>query len=227
MEKQNNRLMQLIKLNPSLNIISVNDSSFEKYGKILNLNCEKDLIKKMEEDTEIPQTGNVYVPYVRNWENKNIINELSQYYEEKIELGYCNGQNVMLNALEWHNCNEIDVFATDALLFLAKTQDLENYQLNSNQIKAFFVEKGTSVLLYNDTLHFSPCKTEKTGFKTMIILSDQTNTDLEENTTKPENYLDSLLLKKNKYIICHKEAENLTKQGVKANIIGENFCLNI
>lgn len=232
MSEMNSTLKNLQKLNPTLNIESVFEKSFLEYGNILNLKCQNDLISKLNKDTDIPENGNIYKAFIREWEDKEIIDELSSYYEDKIEIGYCNGQNTALNALEWHNCDEINVYSTDVVLFLAKVKDLnKSYSLDSKDVKAFYVPKNTSILLFKDTLHFSPCKTEKSGFKAIIVLSDYTNTELEEDESlklkNSSNIIDSLIFKKNKYLICHKDATHLTKQGVKANITGSNYNLNI
>jgi len=231
MDDKLSKIKKLQQLNSNIEILDVFNPEFEKYGKILNLNCSKNLIEKINKETTIPSQGNEYIAYIRDWEEKEIVEELKSYYDTNIEIGYCNGQNTKLNALEWHDCNEINIFATDALLFLAKMEDLENFKLDSNKVKAFFLEKGTSILMYNDTLHFAPCKVEDKGFKAIVVLSDLTNTELDvqtiNKTNESEKHMDSLLFKKNKFIICHEEAGNLTKQGVQANINGENYNLNI
>ena len=232
MTSTDTKLTHLQTLNPELNIESIFQDSFIKYGSILDLKCKDNLITKLEKDTTIPETGNIYKPFVREWEEKEIKSELSHLYDEAIEIGYCNGQNTKLNALEWHNCNEVNVYGTDVVLFLAKLDDLsDDYNLESSKIKTFFVPKNTSILLFNDTLHFSPCKVDKGGFKAIIILSDATNTELEASDiayiNKSNKNLDSLILKKNKFIICHREAANLIQQNVKANINGINLSLNI
>ncbi|MGD1821856.1 MAG: DUF4867 family protein [Pleomorphochaeta sp.] len=231
MESTKSKIEKIQKLNPNIEILNVSDSIFEKYGKILDLKCKNKLIDKLINETAIPNEGNVYKAFVRSWEEKDVVEELSTFYDEKIEIGYCNGQNTKLNALEWHDCDEINIFSTDALLFLAKIEDLENYKLNSKKVKAFYVEKNTALLMYKDTLHFAPCKIEDSGFKAIVVLSDLTNTELDIQTInkskEDQNSLNSLLFKNNKFIICHEEATNLTNQGVQANINGENYNLKI
>lgn len=227
----NEKIVKLQSLNPNFKIYDINSNEFKNYGRILNLKCSSSLIKKLENETNIPNEGNIYRAYVRDWEEKEIVEELKKYYDGAIEIGYCNGQNTKLNALEWHDCNEINIFSTDAILFLAKLDNLNNFKLDSNKIKAFFVEKGTSILMNSDTLHFAPCKVDKNGFKAIIILSDLTNTELDvkpiDYKEDSENKMKALLFKKNKFIICHEEATNLTNQGVQANINGENYNLKI
>lgn len=230
MQDNNSTLLKLKKLNPSINIESVFDKTFNPFGQILNLNCSSKLLSKLEKDTDIPEVGNIYKPFIREWEDEEIVNELSQYYDKKIEIGYCNGQNTKLNALEWHDCPEINIYSRDVVLFLSTLDNLDNsFSLNSKSVKTFFVPKNTAILLYNTTLHFAPCKVDKDGFKAIIILEDQTNTEIEDNSTlfNTGNPFNSLIFKKNKYIICHQDATNLTNQNVKANIKGINLNLNI
>ncbi len=230
MQNENSTLQKLKKLNPSINIISVFDKTFSSFGQILNLNCTSKLLSKLENNTEIPNSGNIYKPFVRDWEDEEIVKELSPFYDKKIEIGYCNGQNTKLNALEWHNCDEINIYSRDVVLFLSTLDDLDNsFSLNSKNVKTFFIPKNTAILLYKTTLHFSPCKVNKDGFKAIIILEDQTNTEIDNSSTSIEddNPFNSLIFKKNKYIICHKDATNLINQNVQANIKGVNLTLNI
>ena len=228
MNINNTKLTVLKKLNPSLEIESVFSSSFNEYGKILNLNCRDKLLKKLDSETQIPNKGNIYTPFVRNWEDKETVDEIFPYFNEKIEIGYCNGQNTSLNALEWHCCDEINIYATDAILFLAKLTDFDKEQkIDSSKVKTFFVPKNTAILLLKSTLHFSPCKVDQGGFKAIIILSNLTNTELKNTTILGNEKYKEFLFKKNKYIICHKDFSTLTVQNVKANLVGKNLNLKI
>ena len=40
------------------------------------------------------------------------------YGELPIQIGYCNGHNELLNAVEYHRSSEINLAATDAVLIL-------------------------------------------------------------------------------------------------------------
>lgn len=227
-----NKLVRIQKLNRELNIKSVFDESFALYGKPISLKTQKPLLNYLDKDTLIPEKGNIYIPSVKQWEKDYIVEELSPYFKNEVQIGYCNGQNTLLNALEWHNCDEINVYATDAVLFLATIEDLdENFILDESKIKSFFVPRNTSILLYNTTLHYSPCKVNPSGFKAIIVLEKETNTDIDEEykqlLEKSEDKYKSIVLKKNKYIICHEEATNLTENNVKVGIKGQNLKLNI
>ena len=42
-----------------------------------------------------------------------------------IQIGYCNGNNHLLNAVEYHRSSEINVAATDLILLIGSEQDIE------------------------------------------------------------------------------------------------------
>ena len=79
------------------------------------------------------------------------------YTETKI--GYCNGDNHKLNALEYHRSSELDIAQTDLILLLGMQQDIENGDIyDTSKVEAFLVPAGTGVELYATTLRYAPCK---------------------------------------------------------------------
>ena len=106
---------------------------------------------------------------------------------------------------------------TPLVLFLGLVWDIENGKIDSSKFKAFYLPAGTVVEVYSTTLHFCPCKVEENGFGCVVALPTDTNTDL---SVKQEN---SLLFRRNKWIICHVDNETLKNRGVVAGITGENF----
>ena len=75
-----------------------------------------------------------------------------------IQVGYCNGSNYLLNAVEYHRDSEVNVALTDLILILGKEQDIEadgTYQ--TEKMEAFLVPAGTVVEVYATTLHYAPC----------------------------------------------------------------------
>ena len=100
-----------------------------------------------------------------------------------IEIGYCNGTNTKLNCYEYHRDSEIDIAADDAILLVAKLQDVENGIIDSSKTEAFLCPKGTAVELYSTTLHYAPCSAKKgEGFRVAIVLPKYTNFDMPEIT---------------------------------------------
>jgi len=217
------RLAELNKLNPGLNIKDVRENSFIKYGRLIE-NYDLSVISNyLKEKTEIPERGNTYQPDLAALAESQIKKDLENdfYGEMPIEIGYCNGKNQHLGALEYHKGAEINIAVTDLILLLGKVQDIENGKYNSENVEAFFLKKGTAVEIYGTTLHFAPCKTEKAGFKCAVILPDQTNLALEKSKN------DDFLFAKNKWLLAHPENKRMIEKGAKAAIYGPNIKVEI
>ena len=147
----------------------------------------------------------VYVASEPKLEALAVMKELTDktYGELPIQIGYCNGHNRKLNALEYHRSSEVDVAATELVLMLGKQQDItEDFTYDTSRVKAFRVPAGTAVELYATTLHYAPCHTEKDGFQCTIILPKGTNLDLEKDHQGGE---DGHLTAKNKWLLGHPE----------------------
>lgn len=203
-------------------IHSVFSADFKPYGRVLTGYDFSDLIKYMENETPIPESGNIYVPSVEKMENYPIYETVKNtvFGESPIQIGYCNGRNTTYNGFEYHKSPEINVAVTDFMLVLGASYEIENNTYKTEQAKVFFVPKGTAVEMYGTTLHLSPCRVCDSGFKDVVILPKGTNTPLENKIITDEE--SKLLLQKNKWVIAHPEREPLIKQGAVAGLIGEN-----
>ena len=90
-----------------MDIWNVSDSRFKKYGRVIKGYDCSELIKAM---AELPLPNDVvYVAAEPKLEVLALFNELQnrEFGGLPIELGYCNGHNVMLNAVEYHRSSEI------------------------------------------------------------------------------------------------------------------------
>ncbi|MDE6419275.1 MAG: DUF4867 family protein, partial [Lachnospiraceae bacterium] len=144
------------------------------------------------------------------------------YGELPIEIGYCNGNNAMLNALEYHRSSEINVAATDAILMVGAQQDItDDFTYDTSLIEAFLVPAGTAVEIYATTLHYAPCNQNGKGFKVGIVLPKGTNYPLEK---KHEGWEDSLITATNKWLIGH--AEGGLPEGAHIGLIGKNLNID-
>ena len=57
-----------------------------------------------------------------------------------VQIGYCNGHNSKLNAVEYHRSSEINVAATDAILILGLLADVaEDFTYDTSKMEAFLV----------------------------------------------------------------------------------------
>ena len=214
-------LERLNKVN-DVKVHSVFSPDFKAFGRVLSGYDFSDLVTYTEENTEIPESGNIYVPSVEKMENYPIYETVKNtvFGESPIQIGYCNGRNTTYNGFEYHKSPEINVAVTDFMLVLGASYEIENNTYKTEQAKVFFVPKGTAVEMYGTTLHLSPCRVCDSGFKDVVILPKGTNTPLENKIITDEG--SKLLLQKNKWVIAHPEREPLIKQGAVAGLIGEN-----
>lgn len=206
-------------------ILSVRDTRFESYGRIIDGFDFSELLDYMEEQTEIPENGNIYTASVSEMENTDIAEKVKNliYGEMPIEIGYCNGRNTTYNGFEYHKGSEINIAVTDFMLVLGHSWEIKENTYKTEDAKVFFVEKGTAIEMYQTTLHLSPCRVCDEGFKDIVILPRGTNTPLEKKEQcLCENSEGRLLLQKNKWVIAHPEREPLIRQGAYPGLLGEN-----
>lgn len=206
-----------------MQIYSVTDPKFKKYGKIVKDIDFSELIAKMEECTPLPD-GVEYVPGLAELEALPVMQELSEkaYGEMPIQIGYCNGHNCMLNALEYHRDSEINIAATDAILMLGWQPDVtDDFTYDTSLVEAFLVPKGTAVEVYATTLHYAPCGVDGAGFKVGIVLPKGTNLDLAKAHAGGE---DGHLTAVNKWLIGHPEGG--LPEGSPLGLIGKNLNVN-
>lgn len=206
-----------------MEIKKVNDLEFKKYGQVLkNYNCEE-IIEKMK---KMPLPLDViYEPSVKDLEESEIFKELMEreFGGLPIQIGYCNGNNNMLNAVEYHRSSEINIAVTDLILLLGWQPDInEDHTYDTSKIEAFLVPAGTIIEVFATTLHYAPCNADKNGFRCVVVLPRDTNMPLEHNIEK--NGEDALLFAKNKWLIGHKDTD-LGKQGAFIGLYGDNISL--
>lgn len=205
-----------------MKIQSIMDEAYKAYGRVFDGFDVARLISAMKE-TEAPADAVVYYPSIAELEKLPIADDIknSLFGGLEIQLGYCNGTNNKLNAMEYHRNSEFGVAASDLILLLGKQQDIEeDFSYDSAKVEAFFVPEGTVYEMYATTLHYAPCSVDGKPFRNVVILPAGTNTELEvSDRAYPE---DKLLTAKNKWLIAHAEA---AIEGAVNGIWGENIAL--
>ncbi len=210
-------IKKLKQLNPELEFYDIHSDEFKKYGRVLDIDtasfvsaCEK--IKR-------PDSGTAY---------KMSENELEKLFESEkireitcggteVQIGLCHGYNRFLNALEYHKSSEVNIAATPLVLLLGLEYEMEGNNYPSDKLKAFYLEKGDAVEVFSTSLHYCPCEVDDGGFSLVVSLPKGTNGELDKK------YSDRLLTGKNKWLICHKDADNLVKSGAYPGIYGKNY----
>lgn len=211
-----------------MEIKKVTDAAFKKYGRVISHVDVAELVAALKE-TPIPADV-VYEPSVESLEKLPVKEELSSviYGEMPIQIGYCNGHNKKLNALEYHRDSEINIAAEDAVLMLGSLQDAKaDFTYDTSKVEAFLVPAGTAVEIYATTLHYAPCHVEDGGFQVAVVLPKGTNYELKTAHAKVENGKapneDALLAAVNKWLIGH--AEGGLPEGSFLGLKGENLSL--
>ena len=204
-------------------VLSVFDPAFAPYGRVLE-GCDFSRADEyMLEKTDIPESGNIYVPSVPELEESELKSDIENtlYGSMPVQIGFCNGRNTTYNGFEYHKCSEINYAVTPFMLVLGHVWDIRDNTYDIRSAQVFFVPAGTAIEMYQTTLHLSPCRVCDEGFKDIVILSRGTNTPLEYKKTNadPESVL---LPQRNKWVIAHPEREPLIKQGAHPGVIGEN-----
>lgn len=203
-----------------MEIKKITDSAFRKYGRVVQGIDFSDLVEAIKKETPLPE-GVAYEPSIKALEVTTAAKALQKktYGELPIEVGYCNGHNYKLNAIEYHRSSEINVAATDAVLIVGMQQDItDDFTYDTSLMEAFLVPEGTAVEIYATTLHYAPCSANEGGFKVGIVLPAGTNYPLEESHAEWE---DALITAKNKWLIGH--AEGGLDAGAHIGLIGKNL----
>lgn len=188
-----------------MEILKVTDKAFQTYGKVIQGIDVSDLLEALK---ETPQPDDVvYVASDEKLEACPCVGKIgySLYGGMPIQVGYCNGNNVLLNAVEYHRDSEVNVAQTDMILILGKEQDIEeDGTYDTGKMEAFLVPAGTVIEVYATTLHYAPCNVDGKKFRAAVILPKGTNTEapMPQNNTKE----DKLLFARNKWLIAHEEA---------------------
>ena len=195
-----------------MHILSVKDPAFRKYGRVITNVDFTQLVEEMKK-TPVPD-GVVYEPGINALEALPVKKELETitYGEMPVQIGYCNGHNSKLNAVEYHRSSEINVAATDAILILGLLADVaEDFTYDTSKMEAFLVPAGTGV--------------DGQGFQVAIVLPQGTNYPLEGAHQKVEQGKapseDALLAATNKWLIGH--AEGGLPEGSFLGLVGENL----
>ncbi len=204
-----------------ITIKKITDSAYRRYGKVVNGYELDDLFEAMKA-TPVPEDV-VYVGSVPALEQTKAAKAFGDRFfgGMPIQVGYCNGHNSLMNALEYHRNCEINVAVTDQIILVGALQDVtDDFTYDTSLAEAFFVPAGTVFQMYETTLHYAPCGADGKGFQNVVILPKGTN---EECTPDPDAVgEDKLRTHVNKWLIAHPDAKI---PGAWNGLIGENISV--
>ena len=191
-----------------MDIKNVLDEAFKEYGRVVSGKFDLTKIIEIMETTDAPEDSVIYFPSIKELEELTIADEIRKSFfgELPMQIGYCNGTNSKLNALEYHRNSEIGIAITDLILLVGKQQDIESdFSYDTSKVEAFYVKAGEIVEMYATTLHYAPCSVNGKPFRNIVILPQGTNTELEIEMNNMEE--DKLMTAKNKWLIAHEDAK--------------------
>ena len=168
-----------------MKVYEITDEKFKKYGRVIRDADAAGILEAMK-STPCPREVE-YVPSLKALEEAKGAKETaaSLFGGMPVQIGYCNGHNKKLNAVEYHRNSEINVAVTDLVLLIGHQQDIEpDHTYDTSKIEAFLVPAGTGIEVYATTLHYAPCHVNEGGFQCVVVLPKGTNTDLTFQTEK-------------------------------------------
>lgn len=212
-----------------MQVIPITDPSFGPYGRVLDKIPEricKAIMAALEEHTPLPDEGADYVmedPALRAVP-EGVELECAFFGGKPGQLGWCNGHNTVMNAMEYHRSSELNLPTRDIIVLLALREDLdENYHLDADKVKAFLVPAGTCFEMFSGTLHYAPCQATPEGFRNLVLLPAGTN------GPKPDFFVDfedgELIWATDKWLVAHPDAPEAA-QGAFVGIDGENWDIS-
>lgn len=204
--------------------VPVSDPSFSKFGRAVTGYDFRELLNALR-NTPLPNVGTLYAASDESLESLPVFEDLQEreFGGLPIQIGYCNGTNHMLNALEYHRSSEVNIAGTDLILLVGLRQDLHlgNFTYDTSLVRAFLVPAGTAVELYATTLHYAPCCAGG-AFYDAVVLPRGTNLALREKPAPVSE--DRLLTAKNKWLVAHPES-GLGQEGAFLGLKGENITI--
>ncbi len=207
-----------------MKLISVFDPCFQEYGRIVT---EFDCAQLLEAMKSSPVPENVlYIPSVPELEELPVFAQLQEqfYGGLPIQMGFTNGHNRMLDALEYHRSSEWNLACTDVVLLLGLRRDVDpvTFTYDTEKVKAFYVPAGVAFETYATTLHYAPCSYEGRGYQFVVVLPKDTNLPLQTQLVRVGE--GALMTARNKWLIAHPES-GLDPETTFFGLIGENLTV--
>jgi len=203
-------------MNPSLPLEEAAHPDFARYGELLSGADVGQVAEYLAAHTPVGE-GTKYVASDERAEALPAFFRLARrvFGEMPAQLGFCNGHNDRLNALEYHASCELNIAASDAVLLVALRSEMEGDSIDGSKVRGFLLRRGQAALIHSDTLHFAPCAVDGEGFRVGILLPRGTNTPLERREAG-----DGPLWMVNKWLLAHPEAAHLMNAGARAGLTG-------
>ena len=204
-----------------MEVFSVYDEQFKRYGRVVKGPDCTELVEAMEK-IPMPASGTAYKPAIDSLESCSLFGVFqdSIFGGMPTQLGMCWGYNTKLNCLEYHRDSEFNLGSSDFILLLAKQDEIADNMLDTSVVKAFKVPAGVLVEVYATSLHYAPCHVDaEKGFRVLVALPRGTNT---EKPAVPGFEEDRYLTARNKWLLPHPDSDE-AKGGAVVGLKGINI----
>lgn len=106
-------------------MLQITDPAFSAYGRVLSGIDTEELCAYMQKYSNMACAQ--YIASDPKMEAMPVTQHLTNeiFGEMPLQMGACFGRNRKMNAVEYHDCSEVNIAATDLILFLGKHQDIE------------------------------------------------------------------------------------------------------
>ena len=200
------------------NIKSIYDSSFRKYGQVLN--CRFDDILERLKKIVVPSNSVIYVASVKELEESSDFEILQKDFfgGQQIQIGYCGGFNKTSSALEYHKSSEINIANEDFVLVLGERKDIVDDKYDLSKVEMFLVPQKTAIEIYATTLHYCPISFDDKTFNMLVVLPKGTNVGHLKSKEEP------LLWSNNKWLLVHPDNKQ-ANDGAHIGLIGKKIVL--
>ena len=202
---------------------SVFDKEFKKYGAVLEGYDFSELLSALEK-CNTPNSGIEYVASVPCLEECEIFDEFFKrgFGGMPIQVGYCNGVNDTLNALEYHKSSEFNIAKNDIVLILGLESDIEDGKYDTKNAEIFLVPKGVGVELFATTLHYAPCGLDPKGAYQMVCVLPRGTNGEKPEIENTDSFEAKMCFGSNKWLLAHPESDEAQK-GAYVGLDGENI----
>ena len=219
--------LQILNERNNFKIHSVTESGFKEYGRIVQGIDVSTAMAYLAASTAIPE-GGIYVASCPELETLPLRQAVAfeVFGAMDIQLGYCNGMATGLDALEYHKSPEFTVADTDVVLSLSHADRLENGRLPRNAIEAFLLPAGLCVELNAGTMHFAPCRTSASGYRSLVALPAGTNLPMAAERPAKTSDQSCLLFSRNKWLVARPDCARLIARGAFPGLEGERLELH-
>lgn len=203
---------------------SVFDPAFRRFGQVLEGYDFSTLFRAAGTQIKLPEQGFDYCASLPELEALPEAKTLQAraFGGLPIQIGCCFGRNHTLNCLEYHKSSELNLAADPVVLLLACQTELDDFQLNTEKVSAFFVPAGVGVELYATTLHYAPCSTTPEGYRVLCVLPRGTNGPRPDGLRAGGE--DRLCMGANKWLIAHPQSPEAL-HGAFIGLHGENLTI--